>query len=68
VHTDRVEQLAVVGERLGRSRGGLTSKIHVPVDWRGLPMSVVLTDIPATLPRLPHWIKRGRPWLTWTTS
>ena len=34
-----VEALAVDGEHLGRSRGGLTSKIHLAVDGRGLPMS-----------------------------
>jgi transposase len=33
----------VDGEALGRSRGGLTSKIHLAVDGRGLPMSVLLT-------------------------
>lgn len=31
------------GEGLGRSRGGLSSKIHLAVDGRGLPMSVILT-------------------------
>jgi transposase len=38
-----VEALAVEGEGLGRSRGGLTSKIHLAVDGRGLPMSVIVT-------------------------
>jgi transposase len=38
-----VEALAVDGEGLGRSRGGLTSKIHLAVDGRGLPMSVIVT-------------------------
>jgi transposase len=38
-----IEDLAVEGEALGRSRGGLTSKIHLAVDGRGLPMSVLLT-------------------------
>lgn len=33
----------MAGEHLGRSRGGLSSKIHLAVDGRGLPMSVVLT-------------------------
>lgn len=28
---------------LGRSRGGLTTKIHLAVDGRGLPLSIVLT-------------------------
>lgn len=30
-------------EALGRSRGGLTSKIHVSCDGRGRPLSVVVT-------------------------
>jgi Transposase DDE domain len=52
-----VEALAVEGEALGRSRGGLTSKIHLAVDGRGLPMSVILTpgqagDNPQLLPLL----------------
>jgi transposase len=38
-----VEALAVEGEGLGRSRGGLTSKIHLAVDGRGLPMSILVT-------------------------
>ena len=53
----RVEDLAVEGEALGRSRGGLTSKIHLAVDGRGLPMSIILTpgqagDNPQLLPLL----------------
>ena len=52
-----VETLAVDGEALGRSRGGLTSKIHLAVDGRGLPMSIILTpgqagDNPQLLPLL----------------
>lgn len=44
-------------EGLGRSRGGLSSKIHLATDGRGLPMSVVLTggqagDNPQLLPVL----------------
>jgi transposase len=31
------------GEALGRSRGGLTTKIHLAVDGRGRPLSVLLT-------------------------
>ena len=55
--TDWVEALAVEGEALGRSRGGLTSKIHLVVDGRGLPMSIILTpgqagDNPQLLPLL----------------
>ena len=38
-----MEALAVEGEGLGRSRGGLTSKIHLAVDGRGLPMSILVT-------------------------
>ena len=30
-------------QALGRSRGGLTTKVHLAVDGRGLPLSVVLT-------------------------
>ena len=41
--TEWVEALAVEGEGLGRSRGGLTSKIHLAVDGRGLPMSILVT-------------------------
>lgn len=45
------------GEGLGRSRGGLNTKIHLATDGRGLPMSVVLTggqagDDPQLLPVL----------------
>jgi transposase len=55
--TGWVEHLAIDGEALGRSRGGLTSKIHLAVDGRGLPMSVILTpgqagDNPQLLPLL----------------
>lgn len=68
--TDWVEDLAVTDEALGRSRGGLTSKIHLAVDGRGLPMSVILTpgqagDNPQLLPLLDQvHVKRegpGRP-------
>jgi transposase len=68
--TDWVEALAVDGEGLGRSRGGLTSKIHLAVDGRGRPMSILVTpgqagDNPQLLPLLdqvsvrPAW--GGRP-------
>ncbi|MGS2811512.1 IS5 family transposase [Nocardia sp. MW-W600-9] len=48
---------AVDGEALGRSRGGLSTKIHLAVDGRGLPMRVLLTpgqagDNPQILPLL----------------
>ena len=52
-----MEALAIDGEALGRSRGGLTSKLHLAVDGRGLPMAVVLTpgqagDSPQLIPLL----------------
>lgn len=52
-----VEALAVEAEGLGRSRGGLSTKIHLAVDGRGLPMRVLLTpgqagDNPQLLPLL----------------
>ena len=65
-----IEDLAVDGEALGRSRGGLTSKIHLAVDGRGLPISVILTpgqagDNPQLLPLLDQVAVRrdgpGRP-------
>jgi transposase len=45
------------GEALGRSRGGLSTKIHLAVDGRGRPLSVLLTpgqagDNPLLLPLL----------------
>ncbi len=62
--TGWVEALAVDGEALGRSRGGLTSTIHLAVDGRGLPMSIILTagqagDNPHLLPLLAQ-ISAGR--------
>ncbi|MFJ1753322.1 IS5 family transposase [Kitasatospora sp. NPDC088134] len=57
-------------EALGRSRGGLTTKIHLGVDGRGLPLSIVLstgntadcTMLPAVLDaiRVPR-VGAGRP-------
>lgn len=55
------------GECLGRSRGGLSSKIHLAVDGRGLPMSVILTpgqdgDNPQLVPLLDRIsVRRGGP-------
>lgn len=51
------EPLAVDGEALGRSRGGPSSKVHLAVDGRGLPMRIILTpnqagDNPQLLPLL----------------
>jgi transposase len=48
---------AEAGEAIGRSRGGLTSKIHLAVDGRGRPLSILLTpgqagDNPQLLPLL----------------
>lgn len=48
---------AVAGEAIGRSRGGLTTKVHLAVDGRGRPLAVVLTagqagDNPQLLPVL----------------
>ncbi|MFJ4343534.1 IS5 family transposase [Streptomyces sp. NPDC088915] len=34
---------ATAGEALGRSRGGLTTKVHLACDGRGLPPAVVVT-------------------------
>jgi transposase len=34
---------ATQGEALGRSRGGLSTKIHLAVDGRGRPLSILLT-------------------------
>jgi transposase len=52
-----IEALAVEGEGIGRSRGGLSSKVHLAVDGRGLPMRLILTagqagDNPQLLPLL----------------
>lgn len=52
-----IEALQVDGECIGRSRGGLSTKFHLAVDGRGLPMSVILTpgqdgDNPQLLPLL----------------
>jgi hypothetical protein len=52
------------GEALGRSRGGLSTKIHLDVDGRGRPLSVLLTggqagDNPQLLPVLDAIAIRG---------
>jgi transposase len=52
-----VSAIEVDGEGIGRSRGGLTSKVHLAVDGRGLPMSVIITpgqagDNPQLMPLL----------------
>jgi hypothetical protein len=58
------------GEALGRSRGGLTTKIHLAVDGRGRTLAVLLTagqagDNPQLLPLLDairvHDVGPGRP-------
>lgn len=55
--SDDIEVLAVDGEGLGRSRGGLSTKIHLAVDGRGLPMRFLITpgqagDNPQLVPLL----------------
>lgn len=40
---DWIEDLAIDGECLGRSRGGLATKRHLAVDAAGLPLAVILT-------------------------
>ena len=42
---DKLEdpQRSAAGQALGRSRGGLTTKVHLAVDGRGLPLSFVVT-------------------------
>ena len=47
----------MAGEGIGRSRGGLSTKVHLAVDGRGLPVRVILTpgqdgDNPQLLPLL----------------
>ncbi|MFG3716042.1 IS5 family transposase [Micromonospora sp. NPDC047730] len=56
-HAAEIEGLAQPGEALGRSRGGLSTKIHLATDTRGLPVVVLLTpgqagDNPQLLPLL----------------
>jgi hypothetical protein len=56
---------------MGRSRGGLTSKIHAVVDTNGLPVRLVLRMVRRTTParrQTPIWPKvrydvARRPWL-----
>lgn len=43
VTADGQKVAASEGEALGRSRGGLTTKIHLAVDGRGRPLSILLT-------------------------
>ncbi|WP_228004492.1 IS5 family transposase [Amycolatopsis sp. YIM 10] len=55
--SDQIEALALDGEGLGRSRGGLSTKIHLAVDGRGLPIRFLLTpgqagDNPQLVPLL----------------
>jgi DDE family transposase len=45
----------IPGEALGRSRGGLSTKIHLAVDGRGRPLAVMISpgqahDNPYLLP------------------
>ncbi|GAA5066280.1 hypothetical protein N0B44_03990 [Roseibacterium beibuensis] len=48
--TTRMVDLRAV--RMGRSRGGLTTKIHAVTDARGLPIALKLTAGQAPLDRL----------------
>jgi transposase len=62
----------VDGECIGRSRGGLSTKLHLAVDGRGLPLSVILTpgqdgDNPQLLPLLDQ-IRVPRPGPGWPRS
>ncbi|MDT8913314.1 IS5 family transposase [Amycolatopsis sp. PS_44_ISF1] len=55
--SDGIDALACDGEGLGRSRGGLSTKIHRAVEGRGLPVRILLTpgqagDNPHLLPLL----------------
>ncbi|MGA5124384.1 IS5 family transposase [Streptomyces pseudogriseolus] len=34
---------SMLGQALGRSRGGLTTKVHLAADGRGLPLAIVVT-------------------------
>jgi hypothetical protein len=45
--SEEVEALAIDGEALGSSRGGLTSKLHVAVDGFEQPVAVILTPCQA---------------------
>ena len=38
-----LDQVEPAGHGIGRSRGGLTTKIHHAVDARGLPLAIVVT-------------------------
>ena len=54
---DKVSPAEPPDHGIGRSRGGLTSKVHLVTDGRGLPLSVILTpgqagDNPQLLPAL----------------
>jgi len=64
-----VSAIEVDGEVSGRSRGGPTSKVHLAVDSRGLPMSVISTPgLVSGFPRLlPENVRAvvspGRSWV-----
>jgi len=54
---DKISPTEPPDHGIGRSRGGLTSKVHLVTDGRGLPLSVILTpgqagDNPQLLPAL----------------
>ena len=44
---------------MGRSRGGLTTKIHALTDGRGLPLELILTPGQANIPPMIH--RRWKP-------
>jgi hypothetical protein len=45
-------------QSMGRSRGGLTSKIHAVGDTKGLPVRLALTTGEARQPSRPHLLSR----------
>ncbi len=64
VHADGTKSpKGYAAEAIGRSRGGLTTKIHLQVDALGCPLRVVITggeradvtQVPAFLPEEPGW-------------
>ncbi|WP_165960226.1 transposase [Actinocrispum wychmicini] len=69
-----IEAFAVQGEGLGRSPGGLSTKIHLAVDGRGLPTRAIVTPGQAgdnpQLPSLLDGIRVRRRWSrsAWSTG
>ena len=50
---------------MGRSRGGLTTKIHAMVDAQGLPISLVLSEGQAYHGHSAHLMLDGLPLSYW---